>query len=536
MSSKSVLVIGLDGVDQRYLNSFAEDLPSISMLQEYGVSAPLDSVHPPWTGAAWPSMYTGISPAGHGVYDFFDYSDTYPDSATPVNRSNVDAPAIWNYLSQRGLRSVVLNVPITHPADEIEGVLVPGYLAPPDEEGHPPGIRKEISETIGSEYSIYSENETSDQMEKKIDGFEKLIENRADAAVACLEREQWDFAFVQVQKTDTVFHNSSSEDDFKRIYRAADELVSRVIEICDEDTTIILCSDHGIGPVDGYTVYLNEVLQNHEFVEAGGDSTTPQVEDIKTEGDSSSSESPLVSTLMSAANRIGITPGMGYRVVKYLGIENEVLRFVPDSVVGSIVESVDWQSSRAFCRTTSEQGIRINLEGRDSAGVVTEEEYESVRDEIIEILRELETPEGEPVFEMVCRREELYDGPHVEDSCDILFLPADMNHKISPNLVGETMIPTNIYNHKKTGVFAASSPIINNNAEIESLSLLDIAPIVFACLDLPVPDRFQGSVPEGLLEIDVRSKAYEGIKYGDDEEYTQDQQDVEDRLSDLGYL
>ena len=105
------VILGLDALSIEYVDQF--DLPNIESLQERGVSASLRSTFPPWTGSAWPSIYTGVEPSHHGVYSFFDFSDGYPDEADLISRNDVRAPALWDYLSQVGTSSVVLNVPVT---------------------------------------------------------------------------------------------------------------------------------------------------------------------------------------------------------------------------------------------------------------------------------------------------------------------------------------------------------------------------------------------------------------------------------------
>ena len=121
-------MLGFDALSWRYLDAF--DLPNFESLIDRGVAAPLESTFPPWTGSAWPSMYTGVDPSHHGVYSFFDVAVGYPDEAGLISRNDVQAPALWNYLTAVDRSSAVLNVPVTHPAEPIDGALVPGYLAP----------------------------------------------------------------------------------------------------------------------------------------------------------------------------------------------------------------------------------------------------------------------------------------------------------------------------------------------------------------------------------------------------------------------
>ena len=50
---------------------------------------------------------------------------------------------------------------------------------------------------------------------------------------------------------------------------------------------------------------------------------------------------------------------------------------------GAAQSSIDWSKTKAFSAPNPQQGIYINLEGREPHGIVPESEYETVRDEII---------------------------------------------------------------------------------------------------------------------------------------------------------
>ncbi|EMA38959.1 alkaline phosphatase family protein [Halobiforma nitratireducens] len=555
------VVIGLDALDFRYLNEFADATPNLQRLRERGHEARLESTHPPWTGSAWPSMYTGTDPSHHGVYGFFAY-DGYPDDARLVSRTDVDAPTLWDYLSSDGDRSVVLNVPVTHPADRIEGTLVPGYLAVEDEPGHPAGIRDELSDAIGEEYSIYSRAEVSDDSAEKFDGYLELIDQRRRAAVELLTREEWELAVVQVQKTDAVFHNFERDERFRRIYRAADRLVGDVLEAVDDEINVVVCSDHGIGPVTGYNVHVNEVLREHGFVETTDETDRPTIGTEKASlvagdgsGGAESSSSPADDTAdadgtatdllentvrmgQRLAARVGVEPADVYAAAERVGLESTLLRLAPDAVKSAATESVDWRNSRAYCADGTRMGVRINLAGREPNGVVPQSAYESTRDDLVGILSDLETPDGEPVFEYVCRREQLYDGPHVERAPDICFLPTDMNHLVSSSLYGRRFVSVDAHNHKLDGAFIGAGPgFADGDAAPDRFSLSDVAPITMGLLGRPVPATMTGTVPGGLLGHDVRRRDYGDVSHGRTvADPTADDGEVTERLEDLGYL
>ena len=566
-NSRPTVVLGFDALSFRYLDAF--DLPNFDALRDEGVAAPLRSTHPPWTASAWPSMYTGVDPSHHGVYDFFAHQEGYPDEGRVVTRDDVRAPALWNYLSVLGVPSVVLNMPVTYPAEPIEGTLIPGYLAPEDAEGAPEGAREELSTATG-EYRIYSRAELSDDKGEKLDGYVELIDLRRRAAEHLLASVDWQLAIIQVQKTDAVFHNFHSREAFQRIYEAADALLGGVRSAVDGETNFVVCSDHGIGPVTGYKIYLNEILRQHGFVETttngertmlgekktrlvqgGGmyenstdsaecNSSTP-TDQSNTANLSGSAGPSLPAQALSAAEtvlrRIGVTPADVYAAATRLGIDEAVLRLLPAEAETSVGEYVDWRASQAYCRSSSEYGIRLNVAGRELDGVVSPDEYEDVRNALINLLSGLETPAGEPAFEFVAPREEVYTGPHADRACDVLFRPAGMNHIIARSLLGKPFVPVEAYEHKRDGVFVGTGPSFESTADApDGLSLIDIAPIVMTSLGRDVPERMTGVVPENLLSVPTTHQEYGDIAFAAGTGRTERDDHVEERLSDLGYL
>lgn len=533
-----VVIVGFDALDARYLDAFEESLPHFSRFRQNGVEAPLESTFPPWTGSAWPSLYAGCSPDHHGVFGFFDYTDAYPDEAPVVTRDNVQAPAIWNYCNARDLSSIVLNVPVTHPADQIDGVLVPGYLAPESASGHPDGIRDELDDVLEGDYRIYADNEMAANDEEKLEEYASLVRSRGKAASYLLGEYEWKFAFIQVQKTDTVFHNFDDEDAFRRVYTAADEVLGQILDIVDQEDTVLVCSDHGMGPTDGYSVYLNEILRDRGFVTASGDSAGVALGDRKFElMDTNSGSQPLhvnlVELVIGLSESIGLSPATVYSVAGRVGLDDHLKSILPGGVKESLSDGVDWSASQAYCRSAAELGIRINQRGQEPAGIVDDDEYETVREELIEILESLETPDGRPVFESVFLRENIYDGPYTQRACDVLVVPAEMNHSLSTRMYGTEFASVTHHDHKRTGVFIGQGPRLEDATG--SFSIVDLAPLAMAALKLPIPSRMTGSIPECFDDESIQREEYDMCYDGELESAAADH-GITDRLEDLGYI
>ncbi|WP_049911676.1 alkaline phosphatase family protein [Natrinema limicola] len=547
VDTPKTVLIGMDALSFNYLDQF--ELPNIQSLRSHGVEAELESTFPPWTGSAWPSVYTGVDPSHHGVYSFFDFRETYPDEANIVSQAAVRSPAIWEYLSTHDVSAAVLNVPVTHSADSFDGSLIPGYLAPESASGTPEGVREDLSSELGEQYRIYGGNEAGDGT-ATVDDFVSLIDHRRRAARAFLESTDWEFAFLQVQKTDTVFHEFDGTEAFRRVYNAADEFVGTVLETVPDETNVLLCSDHGIGRTDGYNIYINEILRRNGFVETCAHGRTPTLGESKgalseqsaADSDGSSTSVQLVSAAESALGAVGLTPGDAYRLVQRLGAEGVVKRLLPDGTQATLGENVDWRRSQAYCRSGPELGVRINLEGRDDDGVVPPADYEQVRSELIGTLESLRTPNGKPAFEWVKPREAVYDGPYTNEACDVLFMPRAMNNLIATNLLGSAFVPIDKHNHKRTGVFIGAGPGIAElgPSRVGPLSVIDVAPIAMTLLDEPVPERMQGRVPPDLVFDPPRIAEYDTIDTARESSETDSDRPEDDamigRLENLGYL
>src|SRR5579862_9510364 len=99
------------------------DLPRLAAIADQGCFSRLKSGVPPQTAPAWTSITTGVNPGKHGIYYFYNFA-TSP--ITIVNATNSSTPRIWDYLGALNERSVVVNVPVTYPVQEMSGSMVAG--------------------------------------------------------------------------------------------------------------------------------------------------------------------------------------------------------------------------------------------------------------------------------------------------------------------------------------------------------------------------------------------------------------------------
>jgi predicted AlkP superfamily phosphohydrolase/phosphomutase len=130
--SRSTLLIGLDGATFDILDPLMADgvMPVLQQLIGSGVRATLRSTVPALTPPAWTSLVSGRGPGAHGIFDFFRKETPAGASVRFLTSRDVECPTVWSLATDAGLRSTVLNFPLTFPAPRIAGHIVPGGFMP----------------------------------------------------------------------------------------------------------------------------------------------------------------------------------------------------------------------------------------------------------------------------------------------------------------------------------------------------------------------------------------------------------------------
>src|SRR5262249_13727367 len=102
--------------------------PNLGRLLASGTAAPMRSSIPVISSVSWTGFMTGKNPGKHGVYGF---TDLKPGTLTMFfpNFGNVRADTLWDVAGRAGKRAIVMNIPNTYPARQLNGMLVSGFVA-----------------------------------------------------------------------------------------------------------------------------------------------------------------------------------------------------------------------------------------------------------------------------------------------------------------------------------------------------------------------------------------------------------------------
>ena len=75
-------------------------------------------------------MMTSQDPGMLGVYGFRNRARYDYESLSLATSQSVTAPTVWDHLSRRGMKSLVMGVPQTYPPKPLNGVLVCDFTTP----------------------------------------------------------------------------------------------------------------------------------------------------------------------------------------------------------------------------------------------------------------------------------------------------------------------------------------------------------------------------------------------------------------------
>ena len=362
------LVIGLDcAPPELVFERWRDELPVLRGLMEQGTYGVLRSCDPPITVPAWTSMTSSRSPGTLGIYGFRNRrSRSYEDLVFADSRA-VRVPRVWDLASARGRSVIVLGVPQTYPVSAVNGVMVACFLAPNSRTSphtHPQEMRSEIHDLVG-EYMTDVPDFRTDDKERLRAEIEDMTEKRFRVAEHLLETRPWDLFFMVEMGTDRVQHGFrrffdplhrlyEAGNQFEQValdyYRALDEKVGRLLRFADEETAVLVVSDHGAKRREG-AICVNEWLRQEGYLT------------LKRE--------PAEPTRLNA-------------------------------------DVVDWERTAAWGEGGHYGRLYLNVAGREPRGVVGPADFDSVREELKRKLEAVRDDRNRPLRTVAHRPEDLY--------------------------------------------------------------------------------------------------------------------------------
>jgi predicted AlkP superfamily phosphohydrolase/phosphomutase len=419
MSQGRVVLIGLDGMPYGLMAGFARDgtMPNFGALAREGIFRPMASSIPEISSVAWSSIITGANPGEHGMFGFIDiapgtYRTTFP------NFNSVKVKPFWEANSGR---SVIVNMPTTFPAREMNGVLIAGFVALDLERATFP--RSLVPTLQEMDYRV---DVDSRKAHESVGFFLRDVDETLRARIAAYQylwrEEAWDTFVLVFTGTDRLAHFlwDAYEDEthkyheaFVAHFRQIDEVIGQVAQSLDSGDLLVILSDHGFERLKK-NVYVNRLLEQEGFVAFEDENTR------------------RLNTIAGTSLAFALDPGRIY----------------------------------------------LNSKERYPRGCVTSDDREAVLNDLEVLFNSVEV-EGEKVIKRVYRGEELYKGAQAHLAPDMVLL-GDTGYNLRGNLKAAEPFGNDIFTGKHSQADAFLLVWGGDRAGLvpDQPSVTDVAPII----------------------------------------------------------
>ena len=440
-----LFVAGLDSAPPELLFSeFIDDLPNIKKLLSDSIYGPMKSSIPAITIPAWMCMATGKTPGELGLYGFRHRKKNSYKDIWIAHSLTVKEKTVWDYLGEKGYRSIVIGIPPSYPPRKINGIMVGCFITPDSSVNYtyPQSIKGEIEKVVGEYiFDVVFRKDERDEVKEKI---WEMTEKRFELIRHFIQTQDWDLLWFVEIGLDRIHHafwkyfdenhhlhepNSRYRNVIPDYYRLLDEELGKTLKLLDEDTAVMIVSDHGVKAMKGCFAV------NQWMIDEG---------------------------LLKAEY------GNGVRKFEQLDVK--------------------WRDTTAWAWGGYYARVFLNVKGREAEGVVRLSEYDKVREEVTEMIKSIRGPNGERWETKVYYPEEIYPVAK-GDKPDLMVYFDNLSWRSAGTVGWESYYllendtgPDDAV-HSEYGVFSLKVPGMEGGKVVEC-EIYDVAPTILKMFDI----------------------------------------------------
>ena len=478
-----VLMIGVDGLDPILLSRFESKLPNFKELKQRGTSIKHNSIFPYDSIPIWSSIYTGLTPAHHGLLKSINYQK---ETSMDVDSSILSGKTFWDFAGSAGKKVCIINPFVAYPPWPVNGVMVSGPIGKN-------GSSKTYPSIIENKYrlphlgGLHDRYPLKKDLMKFLEMAKRVTTSEADFALDLLREYEWDLALTVFITLDGVEHffwryydkddpthpdNNTMKNVIPDFYGLIDSIVGRFREL-DFDTLIIF-GDHGMGLRSLKLVNINEVLRKRNLL----------------------------------SSKVQTNWGLGYKIDSLKSnVLNLIYKYNLDDgalMLSRCVPKLSKKLIKSELSISSENrtAFAADLVGMNSCGGINivkekleEADYEGIRTLVLTDLQNLVSPlTGQKLVKWACRREKLYEGEFINRYPDIVF-ELEQTYGVSWG-VGQLLNDNYAHKiisggHKNEAVFIING-VFDKTLNKTEMSSIDIAPTVLDLLNVNGNYHFDG--------------------------------------------
>lgn len=513
-SPARVLFLEVDAGDKLLVEGWARDgtLPTFARLLRDGLVGDSDSVDGFFVGATWPSLYTGANPANHGIHSLVQLRPGSYEFFRCYTGEHLRREPFWDALSRGGHRVAVLDFPLSAISAHINGIQSVEWGSHDANYGFhatPPAFEADLRQRFGLHPLTDSCNRNNRGVEGFLDLRDRLVagaRTKAAITVDYLRQGGWDFFGQVFTEGHCIGHQcwhlhdpghpahdpavtARTGDPMREVYKAIDTGIGEILDCVGPGTTVIVLLGHRMAHKFGAQFLLARILAGLGVAELRAPVETPatRIDDALT---------PIWQSLPRGLQRLLGAPRALAR--SWFDARRPARPSLPPSVT-----TLDAARSRVFLMDNGfpSSGLRLNLEGREPAGLVAERDADAFCERLAADLLALTYADtGAPAIRRVRRTRDLYQGEHLDLLPDLLVEWDDSRQLGSATCGnprgsdirirlpgGDIVAGVNNYcrtgDHRREGLFMALGPGISPGRLDRRVSIMDFAPTFCALLN-----------------------------------------------------
>lgn len=499
MNNLKTFVFGIDGATLKLIKKWKEELPNFTKLINSSVTGDLKSTTPPHTALAWPSLLTGVNPGKHGIFQFWktqahNYSPDYYQS------NDIKYKTIDKILNEQGKKVGMVNIPMTHPPEPIDGFRITWPLFNTLNYTYPKNLGIElIINKVGFVNDLVTMYRGEEDYHEKA---KEYLSKRAKSLEYLYENYEWEFFFCVITEIDRISHNywkymdDYKQDENKRnsvldVYKEVDKILGNIVDNLDQDTLLAVISDHGFTAAK-CNFFIHKFLIDNNYMK-------------------------LNDSLESQNNN------------------------------DWYLDKVEWESTKAYMPTPGCYGININLSGRQNKGIVSSNEYDQICEEISLLLMDVKDQDNNNVFKAVLPNDVVYYGDEFDQAPDLILIPNSYEMMVHHSLEASEHFgnPEQSGYHDPNGILILNGYMFREGISIEKFSVEDFLPTILYAMNLKIPNDIDGKIMDSIFNnyfLKENNPKYTSSSKINNESCTnltysnEDKKSIEEQLRALGYL
>jgi predicted AlkP superfamily phosphohydrolase/phosphomutase len=320
---------------------------------------------------------------------------------------------------------------------------------------YPPELKAEIEGLLDGEYMFDVGQFRTENKDYLLEQIYQMADRQHTVVKHLMTSKPWDLFMHVDMGVDRMHHGfwkffdprhpkyepgNPYEHAIRDYYVHLDAQIGERLALLDDDTAVLVVSDHGAKPMVG-GICFNEWL--------------------KQEG--------------------------------YLVLEHQPAGIVPLEKC-----EVDWSRTRAWGSGGYYARLFLNVKGREPEGTIEPEDYERVRDELVERIAAIADPEGRPIGSVAYKPEEIYVEVN-NIAPDLIVYFGNLSWRSLGSLgmgsvyTFENDTGPDDANHAQEGLYIYHNPQRASQGPGPRRHLMDVAPTLLALVGVDVPPDMRGS-------------------------------------------